>query len=151
MTHKILFYFLFTLTLIGFSNCKPDEPVVIQPKEKNCEHCKMSIVDMRFDSQFVTKKGKRYFFDSIECMGHYINEKPIETHKIWVKDYSNSKSFTEAEASHFLKSKKIISPMGENLSAYSSLEDRSKFKTDMTDLEMNWQEVLKFLSKSSPK
>lgn len=37
----------------------------------HCEFCQMTIVDKQHAAQVVTKKGKAYSFDAIECMVHY--------------------------------------------------------------------------------
>jgi len=40
----------------------------------NCDFCKMTIMDQKFGTEIVTKKGKIYKFDSDECMRNFYNK-----------------------------------------------------------------------------
>ncbi|MDH5605047.1 MAG: hypothetical protein OEY51_13950, partial [Cyclobacteriaceae bacterium] len=50
-------------------SCTP-KPEEIKYGEDLCHFCSMAIVDDKFSAQYVTKKGRAYKFDAIECMIH---------------------------------------------------------------------------------
>ena len=116
---KLITFCIFTIVL----GACDQSPKPISYGNEACSHCKMQIMDNRFGAQVVTSKGKAIKFDAIECMINYTKGNEINGSKLYVTDYANPGSFIEAKTAHFLKSHKIPSPMGENLSAYSNLSD----------------------------
>jgi copper chaperone NosL len=138
-----LFYILFLVSII--LHCGRNEPSPIAKNEEKCEHCYMKIVDMRFDSQLITSKGKRYYFDSIECMGYYTKRNQDELEKLWVKDFLGSGAYIEAGKAYFLNSEKIPSPMGAYLSAFLNPAARETVQKDFSGNLLDWNEVLEYL------
>lgn len=123
---KVLkFYILITILLFS---CKPEKPVTIQPKEHKCEYCKMQIHDMLFDSQVITKKGRRYYFDAIECLVAWWQENKEQTDTLWVKNYANKNVWIELRQAKILQSPKIPSPMGAYFSAYKTEDEINEFQ-----------------------
>ena len=51
------------------------EPQPIEYGKDQCNFCVMNIVDQNHSAQYVTKKGKQFKFDAIECMVNEVNEK----------------------------------------------------------------------------
>ncbi len=102
-------------------------PKEIHYGEDECAHCKMMIMDASFASQIVTKTGKAYKFDAIECMAAFIQEKPQnrEDNTFWVSDF-NTDEWLEVNEAVFVKSDVIKSPMGMGLLAFDSKEDAQK-------------------------
>jgi len=83
----------------------------------------MTIVDQQHAAQYVTKKGKQFKFDAIECMVNELSEKEIETIGILlVSDYKEPGQMTSALDATYLISEEIKSPMGANLSAFESAQ-----------------------------
>jgi len=79
----------------------------------------MTIIDKTHAAQLVTKKGKQFKFDAIECLVWNINEVPelaIQSNML-VTDYQNPGEMLLAEKAFYIISKGIKSPMGANLSA----------------------------------
>ena len=97
------------------------EPETIDFGKDQCSFCIMNIVDKTHASQYVTKKGKQFKFDAIECMVNGLNEKNEDDIAILlVANYGNPGEMIDAATATFLISKEIKSPMGANLSAFSS-------------------------------
>lgn len=120
MKTKSLKLFLGTIILLLTISCKV-APEPIEFGKDQCSFCKMNIVDKMHASQFVTAKGKQFKFDAIECMVNYIdqnNEDKIAL--LLVADYGKPGEMTDAETATFLITPAIKSPMGANLSAFSS-------------------------------
>lgn len=86
-----------------------------------CAFCKMSVVDAQFAAQAVTKKGKIYVFDAIECMVPFVHEHAEKGFAhLLVCAYDKPGEMIDAGTAHYLISENIPSPMGRFLSAYST-------------------------------
>ncbi len=110
----------------------------------NCIRCRMTIVEQGFGAEIVTKKGKILTFDSIECMLKYYlaNAGSKETYAyIMVTDATKPGLLIDADKAVYLKSEKLPSPMGENLSAYSNSELREKNYTEFSGQRLSWTEL----------
>ncbi len=123
-TVSSVFSIIFLPLLLVLSSCS-DKPEAISFGTEECAHCKMTISDKRFGAELVTKKGKNYKFDSIECLCGFLLEKTVDENDIateWVIDYAQPGQFIPARKAWYLRSEKVQSPMGLNLSAYSTKE-----------------------------
>ena len=141
MTIKYKPYLLFFIVLLLIS-CKV-EPKSIAYNQDQCHSCKMMISDPRFGSELVTKKGKVYKYDAIECMVRDLikNGESNYAH-ILITDYHEPKKLIDATQSIFLFSSDRPSPMGSNLTAYKS---RSHFDENFEGLApptLQWQDLL---------
>jgi copper chaperone NosL len=124
---KGLYLFLIFLTLIG---CSPKGPEPINPGKDICEYCKMVITDIKFASEIITKTGKVYKYDSIECAAADYLAKKDQVKAIYVPNYDNPMEFILAEKAFYLVSDNLRSPMGLNVSAYPDRESAEmKLKT----------------------
>lgn len=132
------------LSISGFTGCSND-PVPIKYGRDSCTRCKMMIVDQRFGTEIMTKKGKALYFDSIECLLRYYQspsfDKPTAAN-ILITDASAPGKLIPAELAYYLKSDNYPSPMGENLSAFESAASRDKFLKDFGGEAFNWKELL---------
>lgn len=121
------------------------EPDPINYGTDQCEHCRMTIMDNKFGSEIVSKKGKVYKFDAAECMVRYMKEDKIKPEDIKTKlvtDASKPGQFIDAESASYLISGNFPSPMGANLSAYGSREDAEKFQKEYPGELKTWEEIL---------
>ena len=109
-----------------------------------CHFCKMTIVDQQHAAQYVTKKGKQFKFDAIECMVNELSEKEIEKIGILlVSDYKEPGQMTSAMDATYLISKEIKSPMGANLSAFESTQIANTTKDESGGELYTWTQLLK--------
>ncbi len=137
------------LMLPMLTSCSPD-PLKINYANDVCSHCKMSVVDQKFGAGMVTLKGKKFTFDSIECLVEYLNEKQLDEEKfaeIKVTNYMNPGSLISASTAVYLRSEKLPSPMGGYLTAYSSLKNAQEMKTKNGGEIMDWTSLKKHLLK----
>ncbi len=132
----------FILLLLSIVSCKV-EPQKINYGHDHCAFCDMTVVDKTHASEYVTKKGKSFTFDAIECMTQKINQENNEENLafILVSDYQNPGKLIDAKTVTYLISKKIKSPMGANLSAFSSLEKATKKQEEFGGVIYNWQQL----------
>ena len=119
-------------------SCKVEQAEIAYGNDA-CHFCSMTIVDKGHASQYVTKKGKAYKFDAIECM---VNElKEIDNSKVellLVADFNNPGSFISAHEAVFMVHPEIPSPMGEYLSAFSDSSVAKELDVDERGKTYNW-------------
>ena len=92
----------------------------------------MTIVEVQYGAEAVTSKGKVYKFDAIECLANFIEQEKDKSFAfLLVNGYHTPKELMDAQASHFLVSKSLPSPMGAYLTAFnerSAAEEMQKAK-----------------------
>jgi len=124
-------------------------PQPIEYGADQCTYCMMAITDDRYGTEVLTKKGRTYKFDSIECMVNTV----IDGTKItasdvgswYATDYANRRTLIDAETAVFLYSQKLPSPMGENLTAFSSSDDADYMLTRRGGTILDWDGIWQHL------
>jgi len=137
--YTFLFGFLSALILVS-CGVKPKE---IDYGNDHCHFCDMTVVDKTHASEYVTKKGKAFMFDAIECMVNEINKNQNEEDLVYilVADYENPGTLVDARESAFLISKEIKSPMGAYLSAFSNREIAKATQAKHGGSIYTWEEL----------
>jgi copper chaperone NosL len=134
--------YIFIGIFFAFVSCKV-EPQKINYGKDHCAFCEMTVVDKTHASEYVTKKGKSYIFDSIECLAQQINREnnTSDLAFVLVSDYLNPGELIDAKKATYLISNKIKSPMGANLSAFDSLENAKKIQQEFGGTLYTWQQL----------
>ena len=136
--------FVFLLMLCLALGCsKTPEP--INYGTDMCQYCKMTIVTKTHAAQMVTSKGKQFKFDAIECMIRFLDDKPelISKSNLLITNYNSPGSMTNAITAGYVVCEEITSPMGANLTGFSSLEE-AKSKIDFSTAQyFDWDGVFK--------
>lgn len=132
----LLAFFIFSCTI---------EPEAINYGKDACNYCKMNIVDTQHASEVVTKKGKVYKFDSIECMVNHLKKQDMNTIALFlVSNYGTQDALIDATKATYIKSTEIPSPMGAFLSALKS-EQKAKELLDQKGGKLfTWRELLTY-------
>lgn len=140
MKNTFLYFGLFFLLIL--SSCKV-EPEPINYGKDQCHFCKMNIVDKQHAAQMVTSKGKQFKYDAIECMVNELNKNGNidDIAVLRVSDYGLG-VMTDAKTATYLISEKIKSPMGANLSAFSTKERAEEFKKENGGELFTWDQLL---------
>ncbi|RSC94798.1 nitrous oxide reductase accessory protein NosL [Tenacibaculum singaporense] len=129
----MFFYGCMTVLLLS---CKI-APKEIQYGTDMCHSCQMTIVEKTHASEIVTKKGRAYKYDAIECMLQDLDKRDVSKIELFlVTDYSNPATLIKAKEATFLVSKEIKSPMGANLSAFANKE-----AINVPGQQFNWDEI----------
>lgn len=108
-----------------------------------CHYCSMTIVDKVHGAQIVTKKGKAYSFDAIECMVNYIQDKKTEEEiALYLTNVlSEPTVLVDATKATYLKSEAIPSPMGAYLSAFRSIDSAQDKLDEVGGKLYSWIEI----------
>ena len=121
------------------------KPQPINYGEDACHFCKMTIVDKQHAAQIVTKKGKAYKFDAVECMLNHLKDiDATEIELFLVTDYLQPGILLDATESHYIISENIPSPMGEFLSSVKSEDAVLQLQKDKDGSIYSWDEILEY-------
>jgi len=147
MKTKLTLLIALTISVL-LSSCKV-EPKEIAYGNDHCYLCDMTVVDKTHAAEYVTKKGKSFPFDAIECMTRKINkaQNEAELAYILVADYSNPGKLVDAKTASYLISKAIKSPMGANLSAFATQEAAAKKHQEVGGKLYTWEELKEYFKK----
>ncbi len=141
-------YIIFTLSLLMSSSCASG-PEPINYNNDECFLCKMLISDERFGGEIITKKGKVYKFDSIECMiEFYSSQDSNEFKELLTVDYSIPKKLIDTKTAYYLHTDEISSPMGANILSFSVKDSMEMYFNKYNGEKMNFQQVVSKLSSS---
>ena len=123
---------MLTAILFLFLTSCSQEPEAINFGVDNCSFCKMTIMDQKFATQCISKKGKTFKFDDLHCMIHFMKNGGVwsnEVGKVYIADYAEQGKWIEADKAFILHSESLKSPMGGNYAAfgdYTKLENAMK-------------------------
>lgn len=140
LLNAITFFVLFNIVA-----CQSElEPIAYG--EDECANCKMTISDPKYGAELISDKGKIFKFDSIECLAYYstkVDSKTIKT--MWVTDFSSKENFINVTDAQFLKSDKLRSPMGLNLSAHKNQNELNSIKSEFDGEALRWNELVNYV------
>ncbi|WP_041633051.1 nitrous oxide reductase accessory protein NosL [Maribacter sp. HTCC2170] len=125
-----------------FMGCsiKPD-PIVYG--SDGCHFCSMTIVDRQHAAEIVTKKGKAFKFDAIECMVNHLKDIDVSSVELFLaNDFQVPGELIDAKKATFLISKDIPSPMGEYLSAFTTRTEAESIEAENKGKLYSWNELL---------
>jgi copper chaperone NosL len=129
--------------LIVFISCSV-EPQPLQFGVDACYTCKMTLMDEKFGAEIVTKKGKVYKFDDVNCMlGFYHSEyEPSqELAHVLVVNFAKPAQLIDATNSWYLKSDSIRSPMASGIAAFANEHEYVQVKNKWKAILMSWGET----------
>ncbi len=133
------FYFLFVFGLLV--SCKVS-PQPITYGSDGCHFCSMTIVDRQHAAELVTKKGKVFKFDAVECMLNHLKDvDTTEMAMFLVNDYEAPGELVDAAMANYLICDEIPSPMGEFLTAFGTKEGAEKALAEHGGQTFSWQEL----------
>jgi copper chaperone NosL len=105
----------------------------------------MTLMDKKFGAELVTKKGKVYKFDDVNCFLNFYNSgyEKVEDfkHKL-VVDYANPGKLIDATNTFYLKSTTIRSPMNGQVAAFETKASMDTFNKQWKGIFLGWGEVV---------
>lgn len=128
---------LFVALLFVMSACASG-PQPIKPGVEACDYCKMTISQLNFGGEIITKKGKIYKFDDSHCLAAFRKES-IDSNTIksvYFLNFDEPHNLIDADHAFLLKSDGLHSPMGGNTAAFESKE-----KLNLIQQKVNGEEI----------
>ena len=140
-------YKIISILLLCFSllSCSINPEPVVLGKDA-CYTCKMTLVDKKFGAEIVTKKGKIYKFDDLNCMLKFIGtgSEPLENIALQlVVDFTQPEKLISTQTAFYSQSAQVKSPMASHLAAFEKKEDLERYNTDWSGVILTWEELLK--------
>lgn len=131
------------IVLTFFSSCSI-EPQPINYGSDACAFCSMNIVDSQHAAELVTKKGKAYKYDAIECMMNYLNRNdlPVSSMELLLlTDYSQPGVLIDATKATYIRSEAVPSPMGGFLSGFEKSDDAKEIVNSKGGEVFDWNSL----------
>ncbi len=128
--------------------CRP-EPRPLRYRVDDCDHCRMTLMDERYGGQLLTRTGKAYVFDSVECLAAYEQGGSVPSdavHSLYVTDYGEPGALVPVDSALFLQSTQLLSPMGANVTAFRRMQDASGAQNVFGGDLLTWPQVRTFVA-----
>lgn len=132
--------------------CQPEPRAIVYGQDIG-DYCRMTIMDEGYGAELVTRTGKTYVFDSIECLASFYLEEQVpheEVHSMWVTDFQDPPTLIPVEEAFYLHSRDLPSPMGMNLTAFSDAIRRDAVTNSFYGELLDWQGVLDLVRTERP-
>lgn len=133
------------------AGCSAPKPVPIVIGQDLCAFCEMLISDPGYATQLVTKTGKAYKFDSIECMLAFVYEGTVtrdQIHSMWVTDFNDPSKLLKVEEARYLRSGMLRSPMGLNVTAFRTQKELEDVRAEVGGMEVAYDNLLDMVVQS---
>jgi copper chaperone NosL len=127
-------------------------PEPLRYGQDNCHHCKMGLSDTKFGAEIVTKKGKVYKFDDVNCMQLFVNAgevKPEDIAQQLVVDFAKTQQLIPVETAYFLYGGDVRSPMNSKVAAFANPADRDKANAMLKAEAMDWNQIKERFTKTT--
>lgn len=124
------------------------EPKPIEYGVDNCAFCRMTIADQKYGAEAITKKGKIYKYDALECMVNDMQRGGLveaEFHSLLTVDFTQPTTLIDATTAVYLQSDQLRSPMAVNLTSFSDDQSARDARKRYNGSVMAWGEVLEFV------
>lgn len=134
-----------TIFILGIvlSACSVKPEPLVMGKDA-CHSCKMTLVDNKFGAEIVTKKGKIYKFDDLNCMLKFYNaghESKENISNCLVAVYTDPTQLIDATNAFYVESELVKSPMAANIAAFSNMQEMEKFNVEWKGKTLAWSEL----------
>ncbi|MES2891036.1 MAG: nitrous oxide reductase accessory protein NosL [Bacteroidota bacterium] len=126
--------------VIALSSCTSG-PDPIKLGVDACSSCRMTISDRRFGGEILTRKGRTYKFDDLQCLFQFRKENVVPSTEIkqtYFVDFQAPHEFIEAPKSFLFKSIEFRSPMGGNTAAFNTKAALIKAEQQFQGEEISW-------------
>lgn len=132
---------LLLLTVLSACSVQP-EP--LRFGEDGCHACKMKLMDHKFGAELVTKKGKVYKFDDVNCLLNFYHSgsEPKENIALTlIIDFAQPETLIDVHNAFFIHSENIKSPMASNIAAFSTQAEADKMNAEWKGEPLRWAEL----------
>lgn len=134
---------LFVSMMLQSCNAGPE---AIVTGRDNCYFCKMTISDVKYGAEVVTKKGKVFKFDDVHCTLAFLQSKMIEGSEVkdvYLVDFAGNHSLVKAGESFLLQSENIHGPMNGNIIAFKNEDSLKGTAVQLKGTSTTWDQLVK--------
>lgn len=120
-------------------------PRPIKYGQDACAFCKMTLMDQHYGAEVVTKKGKVYVLDDVNCLAMFLQKSGVPQAEMagrYITDHAHAGVLLEVEKALFLHSDNLKTPMASGVAAFANTEDLNQVKSKTGGEVLNWEQVL---------
>lgn len=131
------------ILMVAMVSCQSGPQPIAYGKDI-CTECKMTIMDKRFGSEIITKKGKVFKFDDIHCLIRSKNNNLVKAEdisKVLVVDFEQNDQFLEVQSLSWVLSPQLKSPMLGNAAAFSNRVSAEKLAGQTDGKILEWDSL----------
>jgi copper chaperone NosL len=142
------FLLLLLPTLLALLSCGTGTPRIDYGKAE-CAHCRMNVVDQRFAAALVTKGGRQYVFDGVECMVPFVAKGTVAEGQVqawYVCDHAHPGVLLDASTAFYIHGPAFRSPMRGDMAAFANAADRDAALAREGGEAMDWAQARKLLA-----
>jgi copper chaperone NosL len=121
------------------------EPRKIDFGKDSCHTCKMILMDPTFGAEVLTKKGKIFIFDDVNCLIEFVHIEGVESDnwkQILVVDHANNENLLDAKTAFYVLSNNIKSPMASRVAAFATEHDMKEYRKKYDGVYLAWGELI---------
>lgn len=143
MKSVLVFTCLFALSIVGCHRASEEiRPPKIHFGQDVCDKCAMIISDERFAGAIGMRKDGRVVYLLFDDVGEMLEFAPTGYTEIaWYATDGMTREWLDAESSLFLRSDKLMTPMGTGVGAYSSQDDAKRVQQEYGGTIMSFTEI----------
>jgi len=126
-----------------FAQCSTG-PQPIHYGSDACAFCKMTLMDKRYGAEIMTKKGKAFKFDDVNCLVLFEQEgtvKPADIAGRYIVDFAHEGVLLDIEKAVFLHSENLKTPMASQVAAFATQNDLDNVRAQAGGKELDWAQV----------
>jgi len=127
------------------AGCGDPAPRALVPGSDVCTHCQMTVADLRFGGELVTRTGRVLPFDDAGCLAAWLatgGTPEAEIHATLVVDYLVPGSLLPAAEAIFLRSDSLRTPMDYQLVATAAGHRADSLQQALDAERLDWDAVL---------
>jgi copper chaperone NosL len=123
------------------ASCSSAGPEPIKLNADACDFCKMTISELRFAAEFVTRKNRVYKFDDVACMKNFTEDGTEKNGHCFVTDHDRPAQFISVSEAFFVTSAEMQSPMGGNTLAFGDRSSADSFAVQHKQTVNRWEQL----------
>jgi len=133
------------VTALLLQSCNTGPEAIVTGRD-NCYFCKMTITDIKYGAEIVTKKGKAFKFDDVHCILAFLHSKMMEEKDIkdiYLVDFAGDHSLVKTGESFLLQGEAIHGPMNGNVIAFKNEDSLKEMAVQLKGEAMSWDKLIK--------